>query len=274
VRAEDAFIDEWLAYHRLLGVAHFLIYDDDPRQHLRGLLAPHAAYITVFNWSDFANFKVGRNRQTQAYEHAVTKSHTAWIAFIDIDEFIVLRQHLSIGDFLSSFDDVAGVALTWHMFGHNGYFVDPPGLITEALTKRQRLPGNMKKLIARREMILAVRGAHVCKMSRPKSIVDANHRLYTPEHYRGKTHLAHINHYFCRSFETWMRRVTRGEVAYAPGTYPPREAWRFQRDACLRKFVEIAATCNEVNDAYMTTFSDSIKRYLRSLGKTAYPIAD
>jgi hypothetical protein len=32
LKEEDSFVEEWVAYHRLLGVDHFYLYDNDPRQ--------------------------------------------------------------------------------------------------------------------------------------------------------------------------------------------------------------------------------------------------
>ena len=30
LKDEDAFVEEWVAYHRILGVDHFYLYDNDP----------------------------------------------------------------------------------------------------------------------------------------------------------------------------------------------------------------------------------------------------
>src|SRR5262245_25609317 len=35
LKDEDPFVEEWVAYHRLIGVDHFYLYDNDPRQPLR-----------------------------------------------------------------------------------------------------------------------------------------------------------------------------------------------------------------------------------------------
>ena len=37
-RDEKSFIDEWLLYHHLIGVDHFLVYDDDPNPGLKEFL--------------------------------------------------------------------------------------------------------------------------------------------------------------------------------------------------------------------------------------------
>ena len=47
LKDEDPFVEEWVAYHRLLGVDHFYLYDNDPRQTLSEILALHRDYVTV-----------------------------------------------------------------------------------------------------------------------------------------------------------------------------------------------------------------------------------
>jgi hypothetical protein len=50
LKDEDPFVEEWVAYHRLLGVDHFHLYDNDPRQPLSEILALHRDYVTVRTW--------------------------------------------------------------------------------------------------------------------------------------------------------------------------------------------------------------------------------
>ena len=52
LKDEDSFVEEWVAYHRLLGVDHFYLYDNDPRQPLSDILALHRDYVTVRSLAD------------------------------------------------------------------------------------------------------------------------------------------------------------------------------------------------------------------------------
>ena len=89
LKDEDAFVEEWVAYHRLLGVDHFYLYDDDPRQPLKKLLARHRDYVTVHPWligHDDARYP-GRTKQIKAYAHCLAYEafRYTWVAFIDGD---------------------------------------------------------------------------------------------------------------------------------------------------------------------------------------------
>lgn len=58
-----------------------------------------------------------------------------WVAKIDGDEFIVLKKHDTVHDFLREFNTVGAIALNWLMFDANNHTNDtdqfPPGLVIE-----------------------------------------------------------------------------------------------------------------------------------------------
>lgn len=273
LKGEDRFVEEWLVYHRLLGVEFFILYDNDPRLPLRSLTAAYAAWVDAIPWPDGQDLSGSRNRQTKAYMDAVARCRTEWIAFLDGDEFIVLRRHAALGPFLSDLGDADAILLTWHVFGHNGFYDDPPGLITAALNRRMSSPGRQTKTIARTAAIDRIETVHACTLKIGCHSVDANGRDFSPADYPGKTSVAHINHYMCRSFRTWMNRVDRGDTHHTRQNYP-RDAnhrWRFEHDACLRKFVEISATCHEVQDDYLLKYQTSIEQEIARARREAGP---
>src|SRR5438309_468214 len=196
LRDEAWFIDEWLAYHRIIGADHFVLYDDDPRRSLRDLVAPHARYTSVVDWFRRGDRLSGRNRQTKAYTDALSgiAGSFEWVAFIDGDEYIVLRKHADLHAFLAEFSQVGAVSLQWHGFGHNGFYADPPGLVTSSLTRRRREPGRLAKSITRVAAIRRIRSAHYCDLKRGFRWVDPNGRQFEDALYPGKTDVAHINH--------------------------------------------------------------------------------
>jgi hypothetical protein len=275
LRDEDRFVEEWVAYHRLLGVDHFYLYDNDPRQPLRRILADHLDYVTIVEWlvDHGGRWRRVPTKQVKAYAHCV-QHHAprhAWLALIDCDEFIALEEHRDIKEFVREFAAYDSIALNWHVFGHNGHYEDPPGLIIEALTRRMHEPRAMVKCITRPDAIASVQNAHLCHLKSGRTCVDANKQPYREELYPGKTRIARINHYQCRSFVNWMRKPERGEA----GTFPtdPANSWRFTPDGCLRKFVtQIAFDKNEHVDTSMLRHVEPVKRYLenvRGRGRTA-----
>ena len=51
-RGEQAYLVEWVNYHRQVGVAHFFIYDNEPAGSHADLLRPYADLVTYTFWSD------------------------------------------------------------------------------------------------------------------------------------------------------------------------------------------------------------------------------
>ncbi|AEV98659.1 hypothetical protein A4D02_34825 [Niastella koreensis] len=268
LRDEEPFLDEWLVYHKMIGINHFFLYDDAPDLPLKKLLQPHAAYVTVIPWYHMHEERPGINRQTKAYTHALQEygSGFEWITFIDGDEFIVLRKHDTINEFLLDFPEAVSITLHWHVFGHNNFYDDPPGLITASLIRRKGKPSENVKSITRPGAIASIENAHVCVL-KYSSRVDTNNKVLE-DLYEGISEVAHINHYQCRSFKRWMRRANRGEVTFDNmESFPQKERWRLDEEQCLKQFVvAMASDKNEKIDTYMQKYSAAILYKLMKMG--------
>lgn len=123
---EAAYIRDWLAFHSLAGVREFVLYDNgstDATTKIASSVPGVAA--TVIPWQ----LKTSTNRkkldlhcQVMAYCHAICTfgQRFRWMAFIDIDEFIVPRFHNTIPEALGTVAEFSNVSLPWSMFGHCG----------------------------------------------------------------------------------------------------------------------------------------------------------
>ncbi len=138
VKDEAAYLPEWVSFHRALGVRHFIVYDngctDGAMNVLRDLLPPDA--LTIVPWDQ--TLKDGRSgaeihNQVLAYAHALRNFGAGfrWLAFIDVDEFLVPAQAPDLLAALDDLSDHAHISLPWHMFGRNGHDTPPPGGILE-----------------------------------------------------------------------------------------------------------------------------------------------
>lgn len=267
LKGEEPFLDEWLVYHRMIGTDHFFLYDDDFLFPLEKFLQPYSEFVTVVNWHGMDATMEGLMNQSKAYLHAV--HHYAyqydWVIFLDGDEFIVLRQHASVHEFLSGFDgNCSAVSLYWHVFGHNGYYEDPPGLITASLTRRKFMPDKLGKTFNRPEAIVDIVSPHRCVLKYGKWF-DADHQPFNIFH-AGRTDTANINHYYCRSFMNWMKRAIRGDVNFKNEHIPQEHLWRLTEDACLKKFVTtVAFDKNEFVDVFMLKFKEDIESSIKNI---------
>lgn len=134
VKNEVTHIAEWAQFHRAVGVRHFIVYDngcsDGTIDVLRNTL-PETA-LTVMPWDQ--KLKDGRSgaeihNQVLAYAHALRNFGAGfrWLAFIDVDEFLVPVTAPDLPSALAPLSDHPQVSLPWHMFGRNRHDAAPEG---------------------------------------------------------------------------------------------------------------------------------------------------
>ncbi|MEY4306188.1 MAG: hypothetical protein RIT52_2363, partial [Pseudomonadota bacterium] len=134
VRNEARHIAEWARFHHMAGVKHVFVYDngstDGTIAAIRGAL-PETA-LTVVPWAQ-RRFRTVTGReihnQVLAYAHALMNfgSTFRWMAFIDVDEFLVPVTARSIPEAMHGLDEAAHVSLPWQMFGRGGNATPPEG---------------------------------------------------------------------------------------------------------------------------------------------------
>jgi glycosyltransferase involved in cell wall biosynthesis len=114
-RNEGPYILEWLEFHKLAGVEHFILFDNGSTDNSREVLIPAeiARIATVLNW---------RGSQLAAYRKALLlfRRTFSWIAFIDIDEFLFPNSGLRLGPQLTNLGDASCLLVPWTTFGPNG----------------------------------------------------------------------------------------------------------------------------------------------------------
>ena len=263
-RDERPFLDEWLIYHHIIGADHFFLYDDEPNLPLKEFCSPHQDYVTVIPFFEQCEEWPGSCKQNKAYTHALEHflSNYEWVAFIDIDEFVVLEQHENIMEFLASLpENTSAVSLRWRLFGHNGFFEDPKRLITASLVRRKLKTDPRVKTITRYNSITGFTTPHYPDLGQGTRI-EIDDRV------------AHINHYQCRSFERHMNRVKRGDCVFTSKEnenqkIPKSLRWKMSRRNCLKYFVNhVALDHNEYVDKYMLKYQPSIEATIKKLGRT------
>ncbi|MDD5271544.1 MAG: Stf0 family sulfotransferase [Methylovulum sp.] len=164
-RGEEYIVNQWIAYHLMIGFDKIFLFDH--------LSDPPLSDVVDKAFED----KVELRRVTKdaviqraVYDYAFRQlcNDMDWIAFIDLDEFIVLKNHGNIKDFLAQFPaDTGCVLLHWECFTSQGYENNPDGCIFDNYTQSidYKAPQNTTvKSIARREALIHASSVHIPKV--------------------------------------------------------------------------------------------------------------
>ena len=211
---EGRYLQEWIEYHKMLGVEKFFIYDNDSADNTREILQP---YIDT-NLVEYCYFP-GKKMQLKAYANCVRKHkrHTKYLGFLDIDEFIVPIKHKTISDYLKSLGRFSGVQINWLVYGSGGAKKREKGFVIERF-KDHSLPDHKLnrhiKVILNPRLILRFFSAH-----RPVIFgryIDSNGNI-TKKSFWDRTPVSNqirINHYAIKSYEEFLEKRSRGRARF------------------------------------------------------------
>lgn len=204
---------EWLAFHKMIGVDLFFLYDngssDGGSELVRG--SDFARNVTVTEWSD-------RPGQLSAYNHFRVNhaDRVTWIGFIDIDEFIVPRAGGSIREILMRrmYEPYAQIMLQWLVFGPSGHDRRPPGLIVENYTRRMpdgaEINRHIKSLVRTNRLLGIDYTPHAAECSGPSCNTRGEEMLPFAIQPVECHDVMVVHHYFTKSREDWEVKRRRG----------------------------------------------------------------
>ena len=222
----DALI-EWIAYHRVIGVRHFILADNMSNDGSQVLLKKLSA-LNIITW--FTQVDIPDQRpQLPAYRQILRRCppQADVVAFIDADEFIVpMDGSNSLAPALQRWfkdESVSAVALNWACFGSSGHKFAEQGLVTERFQRRavQSFTANHHyKSIVRPERVDSFDNPHHAKLRWGRYIdVRGQDLVLHEKHGKGLSEQtcweqARINHYAVKSFEEFLLgKHLRGSAA-------------------------------------------------------------
>ncbi|MDR3073291.1 MAG: glycosyltransferase family 92 protein [Deltaproteobacteria bacterium] len=243
IKDETPFLEEWVAYHMHLGVEAFYLYDNGSRTPVRETLRPFERFHT--RESLRIHNAPGERIQMITYGHclAAYAGKCRWIAFMDLDEFVVPKRHESIPGMLEEFEPYAGLALNWQVFGSNGHLTRPEGLQIENYTRALApdLPVHRHvKSIVKPDRASFFPNPHLCGLNQPgDAVVTENHEpLFRPRTDTPSREKGQVNHYYYRSKKDFYAKLRKPRADYSgmrkaagnlilSGDYEDRSACRF-----------------------------------------------
>lgn len=207
VKHEEPYLQEWLDYHFKLGFDRIYLYDNGDTSTLKPLEQMYPGKITVICYP-------GKYLQLRCYYAFVLNycfEHT-WAAFIDVDEFIVLRKHPTIKDLLREKCAMGALVLNWVLFGSNGHETYTPNPVVERFTKRQKGVHPLTKWIVRINHLDMMTTPHCGKLLYGKAYDTNGVEVVESLHPEGTEDVAAIYHYFTKSKQEFYQKCERGRA--------------------------------------------------------------
>lgn len=152
---EEPYLKEWIEYHRLVGVEHFWLFNDSTsNDKALEILQPYIdeGIVELTLWtSPSPLFDIHIDNQCKAYREAIKRStgKTKWIAFIDLDEYLLPLKNKTITECLKNhFAHAAGIYVNWRNFGTSNVNI-PEGMPTLFYLSLCSLPSHSRNCVGK-----------------------------------------------------------------------------------------------------------------------------
>jgi hypothetical protein len=226
-KKEQPYIEEWVRWHIALGFDHIYLYDNEDTPTYENLLRRYSEFVSVMylpgNNYIFYNYKFHHNKAVQYValedfvinKHIVNNNNTHAI-HIDLDEFIVLKKHNNIKDFINDFfiDDCGAIGINWRFFGEGDSISKEDSSTTKPVvlrfTKRQKGGDNHIKTLFNISHFESFNTVHDVNLKTPYKIKNTKKDILN-----GAFNTKHdfdyiqINHYKTKSYEEFSKRIDR-----------------------------------------------------------------
>eukprot|EP00887_Chlorella_sp_A99_P002406 scaffold10.g2406.t1 len=240
VKDQHLDVREWVAYHHMIGVERFYIVDPGSTPPLSTVLGDHiASGLVNYTWQAR---RVGRcrseartrrcrccweaRRPLAALGTLAQRSRSArgrlmsheWMAFVDADEFLVLRDgSASLPALLADYEGAGGLVVNWQMFGSSGHEARPAAntllAYTQCLPPRHPDNAHVKSIVRPARTRQSGGTPHAFAYHPPWHAVNTRgQRVYTVRSDEAGAGVAlerlALHHYVTKSlYDYWLKRA-------------------------------------------------------------------
>jgi hypothetical protein len=213
------YLEEWIDYYRVIGINKIYLYDNSPDHELKEW---------IYNPSDILEIRhfPGEAQQKPAYDHCARKIKAErlyeWVAFFDLDEFLVLKNHSSIQEMILAVtqgfepENLSGLAINWLIFDHNNHLHYQPLPVSQRFQRREVAVNMHVKTIVYIENYAGYINPHAFLYSRKDLFAfdTTGKRLnespwFNPD---GPSDIAVLYHYSIKSIDEYHSRCERGRA--------------------------------------------------------------
>jgi Glycosyltransferase family 92 len=266
---EAPYLKEWIEFHRLVGVQHFYLYNHCSKDDYAAVLQPYLASGLV-ELQTIATPAPGIKKfnalQLGCYNECLKcfGAHNQWIAFLDVDEYLMPMQQNSLISVLKEFEKFGGVGVNWLVFGTSGIKkLDPSQLLIESLTRCSTTSYAVNK--------------HIKSIVQPRytsHFVDPHYAIYRDDYYQVntdkipfdgrystymRTNKLRINHYWTKDEEFFYREKIPRQKRWG-GTPLGEKKW-----GGTPLIESLLQQMNVTEDRQILRFAPALKQALKGL---------
>ena len=198
---EEHYIQEWVSYHKKLGFDKIYIYQNNWRT---DIMDPIVEKIEMD----------GHPMQATAYLNFIDaySAEYDWVAFFDVDEFLVLKKHKNIHEFISDYSDAEAIGINWVLFGDNNLLGPTDYSVLSRFTSRQTAVNpHIKSVLNLRKKIRPIFG-HIHSPDNYQITSPEGSTFAGPHNHNGSDQIAQLNHYFGKTYMEFLNKIKRGDV--------------------------------------------------------------
>jgi hypothetical protein len=169
----------------MLGVEHFYLFNNLSTDRSLEIIEPYVksglvdlfhSLVKIKNQLEMSNLQI--KTYTEALE--IAKKTSRWIAFIDLDEFIVPKQKDDLVSFLEDYENYPGIIINWQNFGTSGLDTIPEGkLIIESLVlkaEKNNHANHFTKSIVQPNHVQKILGPHTFLYKNGQHSVNSDYK--------------------------------------------------------------------------------------------------
>ena len=259
---EEQYLTEWVEHYKKLGFDNIIFYDNNDDDKQFKLLKPYIDEGFVI-YNDYRE-KVGSKIQRKAYTHCLNnnKKNFDWIAFFDMDEFLILQKHNNIKEFLThnlKYQKYSGISLNWLNYTDSGNIYNDSRPLNERFTTPKKNRRTAIKTIVNTNNCRNQCGSvhtfdtytKLCDEDGESFIISANPAPY--KKYKGK--IAYIKHYRTKTIEEFIKKVKRGYINGKHCTFNEDTVNMFKK-----QFFGINEMTKEKIDLFNDAFADLLEK--------------
>ena len=269
-RDEADYLEEWIEFHRLVGVERFFLYDNGSVDGSRKVLAhfERDGTVQVRDWA---------GRQYDAYDDCLARhgAESRWIAFIDLDEFLFSPTGAALPEMLARYEPYPAVGVHWCVFGGSGHLRKPDGLVIESYLDRTTDPilNRWIKSVVDPARTLRCVSSHAFRHRAERArafAVDERCRPLRGDKPRMEPgsnvgwsndisfDLLRINHYWTKSRQEWERKLARPDAMHGG-----------DRRFASMEWERVQATLSQQHDDAITAHAPALRRALGARAASA-----